>query len=564
MHRFCILALASFAAVATQAQTSENANAKCNWDEILQRTITQKSTRGWTSAIVKIEGELTPQRESTLKSLGADIYRHLSIIDSVALRLPTRNLKRLSELPFVSHLSNDMGVKKYDEFTVGASGAGAAFQEYGLTGNGVGVAVLDSGIQLSLDMLAAGSFTSRITASVNMTAEMDAEDSCGHGTHVAGIVAGNGTASTGSTFTHTYYGIARKSSLVNVRVLDGKGIGTVSQVIAGVQWVVANSSKYNIRVMNRSLGHPIGESYKTDPLCQALESAWKSGIVVVCAAGNTGRLQNNVNKSLDNEGYGTNWCSIQSPGNDPLVITVGASKYIDALRAHDRIATYSSRGPSRLDFVLKPDIIAPGNHVISSNCFNGYLENIYAATNVVPWASYSSMSLPGSSLSYFMLSGTSMAAPVVSGAAALMLEKYPTLSPNTIKARLMLSADKWVDPLGNADPFAYGAGYLNIPAALTNVAIPTQLVKSPSLSKVKNGNVVIKIDNAIWGNSAIWGISGVTDFRSLLGNNALWGVSSNILNNSNAVWGRTFWSDNAIWGVSDAQADISPSVVYGE
>ena len=157
-----------------------------------------------------------------------------------------------------------------------------------------------------------------------------------------------------------------------------------------------------------------------------------------------------------------------------------------------------------------------------------------------------------------------MAAPVVSGAAALLLEKDPSLTPDTIKARLMLGADKWADPQGVANPCIYGAGYLNIPAAIVNVSVPTQFAKSPTLIRLKNGNVVIKIDNAIWGQNAIWGIYGITDFRSMWGVNAIWGSSSNILNNSNAIWGKTFWSDNAIWGVSDIQADISPSVVNGE
>lgn len=560
----CILALASFAAVASQAQSPENENPKFKWDAVLQNRLALKSTRGWTSAIIKIKGELTPQREASLKSLGADIYRHLAIIDSVALRIPTRNLKRLAELTFVSHLSDDMGVKKCDEFTVGASGADVAFSQYGLTGDGVGVAVLDSGIQSRLDLLDSDGVGTRIIVNQNMTSEKDAYDYCGHGTHVAGIIGGNGTTSAGFLFYHSFYGIARKSNLINVRVLDSIGMGTVSQVVAGVQWVTANKTKYNIRVLNLSLGHPVGESYKTDPLCQALESAWKAGIVVVCAAGNNGRLQNTANPSLDNEGYGTSWGSIQSPGNDPFVITVGAAKIYDALRSHDRVATYSSRGPSRLDYVLKPDIIAPGNHITSLNCVNGYLENTYAKTNSVPWASYSLIPFPGNSASYFQLSGTSMAAPVVSGAAALLLEKYPSLTPDTIKARLMLSADKWADPQGIANPCTYGAGYLNIPAAIVNIAAPTQFAKSPTLIRLKNGNVVIKMDNAIWGQNAIWGIYGVTDFRSIWGVNAIWGASSNILSNSNAIWGKTFWSDNAIWGVSSAQADISAAVVNGD
>src|SRR5207249_10554020 len=129
-----------------------------------------------------------------------------------------------------------------------------------------------------------------------------------------------------------------------------------------------------------SLGHPVGESHSTDPLCQAVEAAWKAGIFVVCAAGNDGRLNSTIAAGADNEGWGTAYGSIQVPGNDPYVITVGATKSIDGIRAHDKIATYSSRGPSRVDIVLKPDIVAPGNHIISTLADGSYLDTQHSDT----------------------------------------------------------------------------------------------------------------------------------------------------------------------------------------
>ena len=249
-------------------------------------------------------------------------------------------------------------------------------------------------------------------------------------------------------------------------MLDDTGSGTVANVIAGIQWAVANKAKYNIRVMNLSMGHPVGESYRTDPLCQAAEQAWKAGIVVVAAAGNDGRISDLNVAGADNEGWGTNYGSIASPGNDPYVITVGAMKQVDQYRNNDRIATYSSRGPSRIDLVLKPDIVAPGNQVISTNTNNSYLSKNFGGTNMVPYSAYVAKGQESAaSKAYFRLSGTSMATPVVAGAAALMLEKDPTLTPDAIKARLMLSADKWLGPAGLGDPCTYGSGYLNIPAA---------------------------------------------------------------------------------------------------
>ena len=417
------------------------------------------------SVILKIDGALTPAREAQLRSLGADVTRHLGFIGSVTATVSTRSLAKIAALPFVTHISDDSLVKKCDEFTDGSSGAAAAYQQYNLTGLGVTVAVLDTGIQCGhWDLLDANN-NSRVTTGKDFsgsTAASTYSDYCGHGSHVAGIIAGNGAASTGSQCTHTYYGVARQANLINVRVLDQNGQGSVGSVLAGLQWVVQNKSAYNIRVINLSLGHPVGESYTTDPLCQAVEAAWKAGIVVVCAAGNSGRANTTQAAGGANEGWGTAYGTINSPGNDPYVITVGATKSMDGNRWHDRIATYSGRGPSRLDLVLKPDIIAPGNKVISLDVDYATLNAAYGGTNMLPYNAYTTATASGStgtlgaanragagmSNAYFVLSGTSMATPVVAGTAALMLQANPSLTPDTIKARLMISADKWTDGRG--------------------------------------------------------------------------------------------------------------------
>ena len=376
-------------------------------DQALGRTLSAARQTGWTAAIVKTTGPITAAQQATLTNLGADITRHLPIIQSVSLRVPTHNLERLAALPFVSHLSYDGQVKKCDEFTVGSSGAGTAYQQYGLDGTGITVAVVDSGIgaaggsgnggwgswggwktgnDLTRDKYGN---SGRLMASVDYSpTDSTTSDDCGHGTHVAGIIAGNGSSSTGYQYYRTFYGIARNANLVSVKVLDSTGQSDVSTVISGIQWVVSNKSKYNIRVLNLSSGHAVGESYKTDPLCQAVEAAWKAGIVVVCAAGNAGRMNAAQASGAANEGWGTAYGSIISPGNDPYVITVGATKNMDGNRAHDRIATYSSRGPSRLDMILKPDIIAPGNQIISTDADNSYLDDYDGGTNDIPLSAY--------------------------------------------------------------------------------------------------------------------------------------------------------------------------------
>ena len=530
------------------------------------RTHGARSGAAWSSVIVQWKGARTASLGRRLRALGVREDRPLPLIGADALRLPTKNLARLAALPFVKHLSADLTCRKSDEYSVGASGADVAFAMGGLTGAGVTIAVLDSGIQS-----ARADIQGRTVAAANFaggagTASDTTDDVCGHGTHVAGIIAGNGTASTGTAFFHTFYGIARQANLVNVRVLDGTGQGTVSSVIQGIGWTVAHKSDYGIRILNLSLGHPVGERCATDPLCLAVEAAWKSGLVVVCAAGNGGRAHAATVLDAANEGWGTAYGSIQSPANDPYVITVGAMKSTDGIRAHDRIATYSSRGPSRLDFVLKPDLVAPGNRIISVNANGSALESNFGPVDAVGLPEYSTLtSAPADT--YLRLSGTSMAAPVVSGGAALLLQADSTLTPDTVKARLMASADKtgygpwgW----GDNDPCTYGAGRLNIPAALQCTLVAAQPALSPSLTRNSWGMVFVNAQTLLAGRVGLWG-TGLTDLGSL------WGpaLSPYGAGGSSILWGESLanqgvWDDSILWGESWSGADLSSTVLIGD
>jgi serine protease AprX len=182
---------------------------------------------------------------------------------------------------------------------------------------------------------------------------------------------------------------------------------------------------FNIRVINLSLGRPVFESYTLDPVCQAVEAAWKNGIVVVVAAGNDGRYP-------PTNGYAT----INSPGNDPYVITVGAMKPMGTpTRNDDLIASYSSKGPTAIDHIVKPDVVAPGNLLVSLE-EAGTLYNAYPG-NRVQYSDYVAGGSSAPSTSYFSLSGTSMAAGVVSGVVADLLQKSPQLTPDQVKARLI-------------------------------------------------------------------------------------------------------------------------------
>ncbi len=303
-------------------------------------------------------------------------------------------------------------------------------------------------------------------------------DDYGHGTHVAGIAAGNGSSSSQPGAFRTFRGIAPNANLLDLRVLDRDGMSNDSVVIAAVQQAVQLKGKYNVRVINLSLGRPIYESCTQDPICEAAEAAWKNGIVVVIAAGNLGR---------------NSYATILSPGNSPHAITVGAMKTMQTpARTDDLIASYSSKGPTYIDLTVKPDVVAPGNLVSSLMAPGSALAGLYPG-NVVPTSQYTTASNAPSGR-YIHLSGTSMATPVVSGAAALLLQRDPTLSPDTVKARLMKTAYKTfplasvaTDPTTGAvypstyDIFTVGAGYLDIGAALTNSDTAYYPALSPSV-----------------------------------------------------------------------------------
>jgi serine protease AprX len=500
--------------------------------------------------VVTFHESPTPKAIEQLNALGFDVVRHLDIVHAVAGTIPKKNVAKLAALSCVKGLSLDAGVHRNDSFTVDSSFAYQVWQQYKAAGNGVGVAVIDSGmydpnpdlnsLQSILGIVPIGH---RVVADVDFTG-LGTQDQCGHGTHVGGIIAGDGSASQGLLDTQTFYGVAPGASLINCRVLDQTGEGSVANVISAVQWCVANAKKYNIRVINLSMGHPVGQSYTNDPLCQAVETAWKAGIVVVCAAGNEGRLNVNPTTGAPNTGYGTNYWSVESPGNDPYVITVGATKSINGNRAYDQIASYSGRGPSQVDCILKPDIIAPGNQIISSEDPNhSYLMVNYGPLVEVLNSSYQSLGT-GYSKSYFCLSGTSMATPVISGVIALMLQVAPNLSPDTVKARLMISADKWADPFGMGDPCTYGAGYVNAPAAIASTVVPSGYCLSPTLQEDAFGDVYIDLNSAIYGNRAMWGTG--TTAEGVYGSRAMWGTGGATLTDSRAMWGTGgYWNENA-------------------
>jgi serine protease AprX len=363
--------------------------------------------------------------------------------------------------------------------------------------------------------------------------------------------------------------VAPNANIINLRVLDANGSGTDSQVIAAIQRAIQLKTTYNIRVINLSLGRSVFESYTLDPVCQAVEAAWKSGIVVVVAAGNGGR----------NNDYGTQgYAMIQAPGNDPNVITVGATKTNGTpARLDDTVASYSAKGPTLLDHVVKPDLVAPGNRVVSLASPGSTLVSSLLSLNIQPITTCVLGLLGnnncGLSGKYTRLSGTSMATPIVAGAAALMFQKDPTLTPDTIKARMMKTA--WKGYPGNSwgydskgksyfsqyDVFTIGAGYLDVYSALKSNEVVNGGAPSPiAYRNTATGKYGFMNSQSItWGNSITWGSS------IIWGNSIVWGgsclVSDSIIWGDSIVWGDTtlaansiIWSESIVWGANSMNA----------
>lgn len=293
--------------------------------------------------------------------------------------------------------------------------------EKGLTGYGIGIAIVDTGVYPHKDL------NGRILAMNDQIGNKTKPyDDHGHGTHVAGIAAGNGRASE-----NKYMGAAPDAGIIGIKVLSENGSGDTSGIVKGIEWAIRKKEKYNIRVMNLSLGGDPETRAKDDPIVMALEKAVDAGILPVVAAGNSG-------PSLE---------TIGSPGIAPNVITVGS--YDDKGtpgKEDDDIARSSSRGPS-IDGSLKPEIMAPGVKITAP---------------LSPGSTLDTPNIPHVGTDYITISGTSMATPMVAGIVALLIQAKPFASVQDIKRAIVATAD----PMPGKDIFATGAGLINPVKAL--------------------------------------------------------------------------------------------------
>jgi subtilisin family serine protease len=487
----------------------------------------------------------------------------LDIINAVVLDLPNGMLAQLGADPSVFSVHDDRPVFTHNYRTSVTVGARAVQDLLGFTGAGVGLAVIDSGVTSWHDDLtnsSGGNYpygNQRVTKFVDfVNGRVQPYDDNGHGSHVAGTVLGNGRDSNGEKA-----GIAPRASLISLKVLDQNGQGTISNFIRALNWIAANAKAYNIRVVNVSIGAAIRESYWTDPLTVAAKAIADKGIAVVVAAGNFGQ---NADGQLQ-------WGGITAPANAPWVITVGASSTLGTLtRADDEMASFSSSGPTWIDFLAKPDLVAPG---------------VGTASLAVPgsefYSSQSQFLLPGAAplgyLPYLALTGTSMAAPVVAGTVALMLEANPSLTPNLVKAILQYTAESYPD----YSPLRQGAGFLNTLGAVrlaqfyaggggTKLTVPDTWSQQIFWGNRLLTGGVINPDANAWASNIVWGTAMT---RLSGGDNIVWGTRcagggcDNIVWGTrcagggcdNIVWGTGAKGDNIVWG-TDAKGD---NIVWG-
>jgi subtilisin family serine protease len=427
------------------------------------------STREGQERVRVIVQQNTPQAlalplglDSSLRQLGGVVTRRFAKLGALSASLPPAALNSLAERADVRYVSVDsaVGAAGHVETTTGTSLVrtqttlsllGIPIGTTTLDGAGASIAVLDSGIDTRHEAFRDALGLSRVAASIDFTGEGRTDDPYGHGTHVASLAAGRGVAPSGA-----YQGVAPGAKLLNLRVLDSTGQGSVSGLLAALDWVLQNRALYNVRVVNLSLGTRAVDDYRDDPLCAAVRRLSDAGVVVVAAAGNSGH------DSFGNKVYG----QVHSPGDEPSAITVGASNTFGTdARSDDTVTTYSSRGPTRgaladdggvahYDNFVKPDLVAPGNKLIGAAADDNALLASHPELNV------DASQAPTRRMMY--LSGTSMATPVVAGAVAVVLQSNPALTPNLVKAVLSLTAQ----PLAGFNHLEQGAGELNVEGAV--------------------------------------------------------------------------------------------------
>jgi serine protease AprX len=495
--------------------------------------VAQAHPRRSVEVIVQLQrGTASEAGRALIASHGGRVTRELHIINGFGARMSAAKAASLATEPGVRSVSLNARVEKSG--MPDANALSTAFNSSirsdkgwaaGYTGKGVGVALIDTGIQGDLPdfQVSDTDSTSRViaTAVVNPSAS-NANDTFGHGTHVAGLIAGNGAnRPAGDPLRGKYAGVAPDANLIAVKADDGHGSASVLDVIDGLQFVVDHKADYNIRVVNLSLRSTLSESYRTDPLDAAVEQAWFSGVTVVAAAGNDGA-------AVDAVSY--------APANDPYVITVGGVDDMGTqTTGDDKLATWSSRGITQ-DGFQKPEVVAPGAHLVSTIPAGSDYTSLCAACVTDG--------------SYFRVGGTSMAAGVVSGEVALLVQKYPDLTPDQVKQAVVERTRPVVE--------AYVA---QVPGTLVDSKGKGVPADSTTSTTIKYGEAAAdkalslgagtSANANLTANTLIDPTTGLIDFTRASWSRASWSQATDALRASwsRASWSRASWS-RASWSAT--------------
>src|SRR3954468_13305397 len=486
--------------------------------------------------------------EQAVVKAGGNITRELPIIGGYSAKVSANDISTIARVPGVSAITYDRPT--YVQSVPGATNnlasvykkatSGDKLLAAGGNGLGVNVALIDTGVTalpdiansivpITPDVLGLGN-----QPCLNLAGDATCDDLYGHGTFMAGIIAGNGSASGGK-----YVGMAPGAGIISIKVAGATGASDVSTLIAALQWVVQNKALYNIRVLNLSLGTDSTQSYTIDPLDYAVEKAWQAGIVVNVAASNRG------------PGAGT----ISDPANDPFVVTVGA---IDdkgtAGLGDDALPNFSGRGPTATDGLAKPDVVAPGAHIVSLAAPGAAVTTQFPSTMAAP---------------YRRGSGTSMSTAVVSGLVAQMLSLQPMLTPDRVKYELTSSArtDASTDRMAVGSGIVDGSRALLAGPGVANVGVaPSMGTGSLAASRGTVGVVLDDTNQTVLDASSGDLTSSLTQFpegNSWFGNSWLgnsWFGNSWFGNSwcGNSWFGNS-WFGNSWFGTPDSPSDYGNS-----
>jgi serine protease AprX len=467
----------------------------------VQPDLMAMATRHPDASVSVIVQKLVKDRsvETMVGQLGGTVTKDLHIINAFGATMSGKAVTQLGKADGVRWISPDAPVVKGSAWSAinpanlrsvyqQAVGASRLWTEApaNLQGNGVTIAVIDSGLTPNNDL------GNRVIEDVGPGGEGDhTQDGYGHGTFVMGVLAGNGRLSNGA-----YVGIAPAANIINYRVSDSQGLCTESDIVESLQWVNDHKSRYNIRVVNMSLNSAVQEAYNTSAMDAAAEVLWFNGITVVVSAGNNGTS------------------SLFAPANDPFVITVGATNDMGtAPLLDDAVASFSAYGTDETGHA-KPDLVAPGTNVVAVMPGDSTIRNAHPANRV--------------DSNYFRMSGTSMAAPMVSGAAALLLQDEPNLTPDQVKYRLKATAVNNLLLWPAYSAAKAGAGYLDVYAAVHGTT-------------TASANTGLAASHLLWTGSQplTWGS---VNWNSVNWNSVNWNsVNWNSVNWNSVNWNSDYW-----------------------